>query len=35
LRGRVDSLAERAAVCGATWSAPGISSVINELKVRP
>ncbi len=35
LRGRVDSLAERSAVHGSVWSAPGISSVINELKVRP
>lgn len=34
LRGRVDSMAERAAVCGVVWSAPGISSVVNELKIR-
>jgi len=35
LRGKVGSLAERAAVCGAAWSAPGISSVVNELTVHP
>lgn len=35
LRGRVDSLAEHSAVFGAAWSAPGVSSVVNELKVRP
>ena len=35
LRGKVDSLAERSAVFGAAWSAPGISSVVNELTVRP
>lgn len=35
LRGTVTSLAERAVVQTAAWSAPGISSVINELKVEP
>jgi osmotically-inducible protein OsmY len=34
LRGSVDSWAERAAAAGAAWSAPGISSVINEIKVH-
>lgn len=34
LRGEVDSLAERAAVFGAAWAAPGISSVKNEIKVH-
>lgn len=33
LRGTVHSWAERAAAQGAAWSAPGISSVINEIKV--
>jgi osmotically-inducible protein OsmY len=35
LRGSVDSWAERTAVAGATWSAPGVSSVLNEIKVQP
>lgn len=35
LRGKVDSWPERTAVYGAAWSAPGISSVVNEIKVRP
>ncbi|RFO96038.1 OsmY domain-containing protein [Rhodoferax lacus] len=35
LHGKVDSWPERAAVFGAVWSAPGISSVVNELTVRP
>lgn len=35
LRGKVTSLAERSAVFGVAWSAPGVSSVVNELKVRP
>lgn len=35
LRGRVDSWAERAAVQGAVWAAPGISAVVNELAVGP
>lgn len=35
LRGKVDSLAERAAVFGAVWSAPGVSSVSNEITVHP
>lgn len=34
LRGTVHSWAERAAVQGAAWSAPGITSVVNELKVQ-
>ena len=33
LRGRVDSWPEREAVQGAAWSAPGISLVVNELRV--
>jgi len=35
LRGRVDSLAERAAAQGAAWAAPGISLVVNDLTVGP
>ncbi len=35
LRGRVDSWAERAAVQGAAWSAPGINRVDNYLGVGP
>lgn len=34
LRGTVDSWAERAAASGAAWAAPGISNVVNEIKVR-
>jgi len=34
LRGRVDSWAERAAVNAAAWSAPGVTSVANELTVQ-
>lgn len=34
LRGEVDSLAERTAAFGAAWAAPGITSVINEIKVH-
>jgi osmotically-inducible protein OsmY len=34
LRGRVHSWAERTAAQGAAWSAPGITSVINELRVE-
>lgn len=34
LRGEVDSLAERAAAFNAAWSAPGIATVVNEIKVR-
>ena len=34
LRGQVDSLAERSAVFGAAWSAPGVSTVVNEISVR-
>jgi len=35
LRGYVDSWAERAAAAGATWSAPGVSGVVNEIRVQP
>jgi osmotically-inducible protein OsmY len=35
LRGKVDSVSERSAAFGAAWSAPGVSGVVNELKVRP
>lgn len=34
LRGTVDSWAERTAAAGAAWSAPGISNVINEIRVQ-
>ncbi|WP_372526309.1 BON domain-containing protein [Piscinibacter sp.] len=34
LRGDVDSWGERAAASGAAWSARGVSSVVNELKVK-
>jgi osmotically-inducible protein OsmY len=34
LRGEVDSLVERAAAFNAAWAAPGISTVVNEIKVR-
>jgi osmotically-inducible protein OsmY len=34
LRGNVDSWAERAAAYGAAWSAPGVLSVVNEIKVQ-
>lgn len=34
LRGKVHSLAERAAIQGASWSAPGITQVVNELRVE-
>lgn len=34
LRGTVDSWAERSAAFGAAWAAPGISDVLNEIKVR-
>jgi osmotically-inducible protein OsmY len=33
LEGRVHSWAERAAAQGAAWSAPGITSVVNQLRV--
>jgi osmotically-inducible protein OsmY len=33
LQGKVDSWAERELVQGAAWSAPGISKVINEIRV--
>ncbi len=35
LKGKVHSLAERQAAEGATWSAPGVREVVNELQVRP
>lgn len=35
LRGKVHSWAERDAVQGAAWSAPGITQVINQLSVEP
>ncbi len=34
LRGTVDSWAERNAAFGAAWSAPGVLSVVNEIKVE-
>lgn len=34
LRGRVHSWAERNAAEGATWSAPGVSRVVNELVIE-
>ncbi len=34
LRGAVDSWAERNAAFGAAWSAPGVLSVVNEIKVQ-
>lgn len=34
LRGNMDSWAERAAAYGAAWSAPGVLSVVNEIKVQ-
>lgn len=34
LRGRVHSWAERKAAEGATWSAPGVSRVVNELTIK-
>ncbi len=34
LRGDVDSWGERAAASGAAWSARGVSSVVNELRVK-
>jgi len=35
LRGSVHSWQERDAAAGAAWSAPGVRSVINELRVAP
>ena len=35
LHGTVDSWTERAAASSAAWSAPGVVSVINEIKVQP
>ena len=34
LRGNVDSWAERGAAYGAAWSAPGVLSVVNAIKVQ-
>ncbi|MBX9794617.1 MAG: BON domain-containing protein [Burkholderiaceae bacterium] len=34
LRGTVDSWPDRMAAQGATWSAPGITQVVNELRVQ-
>lgn len=34
LRGKVHSWAERQAVLGAAWAAPGVSSVVNEMIVE-
>ena len=34
LRGKVHSWVERQAAQGAAWSAPGITNVVNEVKVR-
>ena len=34
LRGNVDSWAERSAAYGAAWSAPGVLSVVNEIRVQ-
>jgi len=34
LEGVVDSLAERRAAVGAAWSAPGVTQVINNLRIR-
>lgn len=34
LEGTVDSLAERRAAAGAAWSAPGVSDVVNNLRIR-
>jgi hyperosmotically inducible protein len=33
LTGKVDSLAERSAVRGAAWSAPGVHAVVDDLTV--
>jgi osmotically-inducible protein OsmY len=35
LRGKVDSWSELSAASAAAWSAPGVTSVMNELKVQP
>jgi len=35
LRGRVQSLAERAAAEAAAWAAPGVTAVKNELELQP
>ncbi len=35
LRGKVDSWSEFSAASAAAWSAPGVTSVMNELKVQP
>lgn len=35
LRGKVSSWAERRAIQGAAWSAPGVANVVNELTIAP
>jgi osmotically-inducible protein OsmY len=35
LRGTVSSLAQSTAAQSAAWTAPGISRVVNELRVQP
>lgn len=35
LQGEVDSWPERTAAVNAAWAAPGISMVVNDIKVRP
>jgi len=35
LHGTVDSWTERAAASSAAWSAPGVTKVVNEIKVQP
>jgi osmotically-inducible protein OsmY len=35
LHGNLDSWAEHAPAFGAAWSAPGVSSVVDQVRVRP
>jgi osmotically-inducible protein OsmY len=35
LKGKVDSWQDRAAIHGAVWKAPGVSTIINEITVDP
>jgi len=35
LLGEADSLADRAAIFGAACSSPGVSSIVNEITIRP
>jgi osmotically-inducible protein OsmY len=35
LHGAVDSWSERAAASSAAWSAPGVTKVVNEIKIQP